>query len=91
MMTFHDLGPLGTVDVVSKKHILAKINLLWENFSLKYTAEMADLSAGAIIVLQEALISKQIIKIKNEGDELDRFFGKIYAAPKKGPSRSGVY
>ncbi len=89
-MTFHDLGTLGTADVVAKKSLNVKINMPWDKFSLKFAAELADLSTGTIAVLQDALISKKDVKIKKEGDELDKFFTKVEAAQKKSPMGFGA-
>ena len=84
-MTFHDLGTLGTADVVPKKNVTVKVNIPWEKFAEKYVAEMADLSTGTIQILQDALRTKKEVKIKKEGDELDRFFTKVEASVKKSP------
>jgi hypothetical protein len=81
-MTFHDLGALGTADVM-KKYLAIQVKMPWETFSLRFTAELADISAGTIMILQEAFIRKKEIKIKKEADELDRFFHKIESAVKK--------
>ncbi len=88
-MTFHDLGTLGTADVIHRKSLTVRINMPWEQFLLKFAPELADLSAGTIAVLQEALISKKDVKIKKEGDELDKFFTKVEVAQKTNPYGNG--
>ncbi len=82
-MTFHDLGELGTAEVVQKKHLTAMINMPWERFALKFAATIANLSTGTIRILQQAIRSQKDVKIKREGDELDRFFTIIEATLKR--------
>ncbi len=78
-MVFHDLGALGTADVVPKKILFVKMNCGWEEFASKFAPELATVSQGSLNLLYEAIKSRKDVKIKKEGEELDAFFARIEA------------